>query len=300
MKKFFIVCCLHFFFIACQSKIEKEYFENGSIKKEFVLKNGKYEGKLKKYFDTGDLKEVHTYLDGNRIDSSLYFKEGGILNYIEYHQGDTTIFNYRKYYYPNNSIQSEGMYNKLGLPVGKWSYYDEDDGYLKEVKEIKNINGKPHLNQRWYFDKNGDTIFDNSTFLSLHFLADTIMLDEAVKVYAELKYPLFKDKSSSIMAIVPRDNSEDFNEDFSNGNIVKRDTTFNLNIEKEYRLEAGLPDRDYSREVIFGRYYKSPGLKKFRGIIVEYFKTDTITKDSLNFFEHKIYFEKDIYVKDTL
>lgn len=299
MKKFLIVCFL-FLAIGCQNKNKKEYFEDGSLKKEFELKHGKYDGKLKKYYNTGELKEVHTYLSGRRIDSSLYFKEGGTLDYIEYHRGDTTISNYRKYYYPNNSIKSEGIYSKLGLPIGKWKYYDEKGGYLKEVKEIKNINGEPHLNQSWTFDKNGDTIFHKSIYLSLYFLSDTIMLNEAVKVYAELEYPFFKDRASSILAIVPKDNSEDFMEDFSNVDHIKRDTTFNLNIEKEYRLEAGMPEGDYSREVIFGRYYNSPGIKKFRGVIVEYFKTDTITQDSLNFFEHKIYFEKDIYVKDTL
>lgn len=297
MKKIIIVCFL--VFTACENEVKKEYYKNGNIKKEFSLKNGKYDGVLKKYFDTGDLKELHIYSDGSIIDSSLYFNPGGILKYTEYHLVDSTTSKYRKYYYTDRSLKSEGAYNKFGSPTGKWNYYDQKDGYLKEIKEIININGQPHLNQSWAFDRSGDTLFDKSTFLSLHFLSDTIMLNEAVKVYAELEYPLFKDKKSSILAIVPKDRSEDFNEDFSNFHQIKTDTTFNLNIEKEYRKDAGMPEKDYSREMIFGRYYHSPGSKKFRGIIVEYYQTEALTTDSLNFFEYKYYFEKDIYVRDT-
>lgn len=296
MKNLFIFFCV-LLLVSCESKVQKEYFKNGSIKKEFVLKDGMYDGKLNEYYDSGDLKEVHIYSNGMKIDSSLYFEKDGKLNYVEYHHGDTTYSNYRKYYYPDNSIKSEGIYSKLGLPIGKWRYYNEENGYLEEVKEIQNVNGEPHLNQNWSFDKNGDTLFDRSTYLLLHFLKDTISIEEAVTVYAELKYPLFKNKESSIMAVVPNDNSEDFNEDFSNLEFIQPDTTYNLNIEEEYRLEAGMAEGDYKHDVIFGRYYNSPGPKKFRGIIVEYFKTDTLTKDSLNFFEHKIYFEKEIYVK---
>ena len=42
--------------------------------------------------------------------------------------------------------------------------------------------------------------------------------------------------------------------------------------------------------------------KKFRGIIVEYFYQDSITSDSirLNYFENKKYFEKDIFVIDSI
>ncbi len=115
--KIIIICC--FVFIACENEIKKEYYKNGNIKKEFSLKHGKYDGVLKKYFDTGDLKELHIYSDGSIIDSSLYFNPGGILKYTEYHLVDSTTSKYRKYYYTDRSLKSEGAYNKFGSPIAR-------------------------------------------------------------------------------------------------------------------------------------------------------------------------------------
>ncbi len=103
------------------------------------------------------------------------------------------------------------------------------------------------------------------------------------------------------MVLLPNDYEENFNRDFSNFEEIQLDTTFNLNLEEEMR-KALFINSDFGKTAIFGRYFSSAGKQKFRGVIVEYFYQDSISSDSLklNYFETKKYFEKEIYVLDSL
>lgn len=299
MKKVFLLFLLSIFTF-CTNGVKKEYYDNGNLMNEFTLVEGKFEGAYKHYYESGELRELHHYSNGEKADSSLYYKKDGSLVYSEYYSLiDSLEITYRKYFYDNGLLKSEGFYYNSEHPVGKWKNYNEEEGFLEEIKEIKNIDGKPHLNQKWVFNSKGDTLFEKSVYLDILFSKDTITLDEAIKGYAVLEQPLFKDKQSSIKVITPKDFSPDFKNDFSDVNEIARDTTFNFNLETEYRAEAGLPDGDYRNQAVFGRYYKSEGPKTFRGIVVEYYHLDTVNLDSINYFEHKFYFEKEVYVKSS-
>ncbi len=279
---------------ACNRPI-KEYYANGKIKRIYNIVNDKYEGMYQIFDTTGSLKETHIYEDGIKIDSSVYFNKNDKINYIDFYIKDSLTE--RRYYYKNGTLKEKGKLNENNLPVHKWEYYNKE-GILTQIKEIWDIKGKSHLNQDWVFNKSGDTIKNKGSYFSIKYENDTIDMDKPIQAVVNLKSPLFKNRKSEIMVIVPKDYSINFNDDFSNLENVQKDTIYNLNEETELKKELGL-EGNYKLTSFFGRYFNKPGLKKFRGIIVEYYYTDSITPDSLNYFEHKKYFEKDIYVKGS-
>lgn len=195
-----------------------------------------------------------------------------------------------------DDLVGEGTFLRKDFPIGLWSYYNSENRLL-EVKEFIDIKNNPYLNQNWTFDIKGDTISELSYYYEIHFEKDSVSLDDPVKAIVNLKEAFFKDQQSSIMVLIPRENSENFSADFSNVSDVLKDTIFNLNTEKEYR-EQGMLEGDYRRSAFFGRYFDTVGLKKIRGIIVE-FNSDKEFSDAINsdYKEHYYYFEKDIFVK---
>lgn len=197
-----------------------------------------------------------------------------------------------------DNLIGEGYFLKEDFPIGYWKYYDSEN-QLMEVKEFLNIDDTPYLNQNWTFDKNGDTIPELSYYYKIIFEKDTLSFDEPLKAIVNLKEEIFKDYSSSIMVVLPQKNSENFNIDFSNVEQVEKDTIFNLNIEKNYR-EQGSLEGDYRRSVFLGWYFDTIGLKKIRGIIVEY-NFDGKPLDTLKSKRNEhyyYYFEKEIFVKE--
>ena len=230
-------------------------------------------------------------------------------------------------YYVNGGIKSIGESLNNGNPIGEWHYFDSTGILTKKVQYLK-IQGKSFPNQEWDFDKNGDTIDNSGTYYDLKILKDTIQINEPVKAKLDLISDFFKNEKSEIFIVLPKDYSINFNSDFSNISEVELDTTYNLNKELEMRKDIGLsPNTDFGKSAVFGRYFTSTGPKKFRGIIVEHFRTDLTTFDSIapNFYkkyganlEHNYndsinpdsmkinnieilkYFELDIFVKDSI
>lgn len=287
---------LIFFFIilfSCEN-MEKEYYKNGNIKAKYHKQNGLLHGNYFQYDSLGILTSQHIYDLGKRKDSSIYYRNDNIW-YLNYYVNGK--IHSQKKYYPNGKIEEYGNLDNENIPIGKWKFYNKN-GYLEEVKEFKIINGKSYLNQHWFFDINGDTLKEKGTYYDLDFVSDTINLSEPIVGIVDLTNPGIKNKKTYVKVVVPKDYSPDFNDDFSNINIIDIDTTYNLNIEKDYREQAGL-EGNFVRSAIFGRYYDTPGLKTFRGIIIEY-AYDKSNGDTLGYLEHKKYFEKEVFVKDSI
>lgn len=196
-----------------------------------------------------------------------------------------------------DDLVGEGTFLRNDFPIGLWKYQDSENRLL-EVKQFIDIKNSPYLNQNWTFNIKGDTIPDLSYYYEMFFEKDTISLNDPVKALVNLKEAFFKDHSSSIMVLIPHKDSKNFNADFSNVSDVVKDTIFNLNTEKDYREQAELSG-DYRRSVFFGRYFDTAGLKKIRGIIVE-FNSDKELSSAMDedYQEHYYYFEKDIFVKE--
>ncbi len=224
------------------------------------------EENLKGYFENGKTKYKCSYKD------SLKFCEN---------------------YYKNGNLRSKGAFLKDTIPIGYWEYYNTS-GKLKEKKELLLIENKSFLNQNKFYE-DGKIVNEKSSYFEIELENDTINLNEPIKAKIDLISTYFKDNNSSIFVIVPKDYSENFNSMFSNVNRVDMDTTYNLNIEKEYREALGLTT-DFRKTAIFGRYFKKPGKKRLRGILVEYFKPDSIGNNK--FFEIKKYFDLPIFVKE--
>ena len=250
----------------------------------------------KEFYENGNLKAKH-YLDrAHKKDSSVfYYKDGTVESIMKFLNDKKQVENY----YNNGSIESIGSFQNDTIPVGNWKYF-YDNGELQEVKEFLKINGKPFLNQNWFLNVNGDTIKSQSNYFNLLLEKDTILINEPVKAKIDLIGPYFKDKNSSIMVILPKEYSDNFNSDFSNLNGVQLDTTFNLNLDMDMRKALNI-ESDFRKTSVFGRYFETPGIYNFRGILVEYYYTKNGIPDSLNnnYYEKKQYFDTQIYIKDT-
>lgn len=243
-----------------------------------------------------EMKTKH-FISNNHKDSSRFYSEkGSHISTIVYKENKKLI----KYFYEDGTIETKGTLSEDSIPIGKWQYYDKL-GDLTEIKEFLKIEKQPFLNQNWTLDSKGGINKKRSNYFEVIMEKDTILLSEPIKVKVDLIAPFFKENNSSIMVIVAKDYSIDFNDDFSNANEVIMDTTFNLNIEKDMRKALGL-ESDFRRTSIFGKYFNDIGLQKLRGIIVEYYYTENTVPDSLgnNYYEKVQYFELPVYVQDTV
>ena len=95
--------------IDCHDQViwEVEYYEDGAVKMEGGMKNGKREGEWKAYFQDGKVQSEGIFRNGLRT-------------------GKATV------YHPNGNLYMEGFY-KEGHHCGKWTYYDEQGYVVKNV-----------------------------------------------------------------------------------------------------------------------------------------------------------------------
>lgn len=86
---------------------EKLFYENGNLKLEGEIKDGKRTGIWKAYYEDGTLWSEGEFVNGER--------NGYGLNY-----------------YPNGKLRMEGDY-KNDKQAGKWKYYNEQGVLIEEV-----------------------------------------------------------------------------------------------------------------------------------------------------------------------
>ncbi|MEQ6123696.1 hypothetical protein AAON49_05800 [Pseudotenacibaculum sp. MALMAid0570] len=202
-------------------------------------------------------------------------------------------------YYRDGVIKSKGLFYKDSLKKGRWTYYDSK-GFVKSIEDYKIVKNNSILNQQWMFNQKGDTIYEKSKFYDLILNKDTLEVNELLKAVIYMPASLFKNRESEILVYLPIRDEENFNKDFSNEKNVRLDTFHNLSkdvVENQKLLEGFNP----KHVVIFGKYYLTPGKKVVRGIIVEYyFQNDESSEGGQMRKENKTYFEKEIFVKDSL
>ncbi|HLD88346.1 MAG TPA: hypothetical protein VI955_03410, partial [Candidatus Omnitrophota bacterium] len=64
----------------------KEFYENGSVKQEWVMENGKENGPSRSYYNTVELMTESTYRDGRLNGVVNLYKKDGDLAYIDTYQ----------------------------------------------------------------------------------------------------------------------------------------------------------------------------------------------------------------------
>jgi antitoxin component YwqK of YwqJK toxin-antitoxin module len=164
------------FFSSCQSQeIYQEFHENGKLKFEVPLLNGKKEGLGKTYFDDGELKIEAQYKNDmlNGEYRQLYY--GRTIKEVNYK--DDKLDGYATYYSPTKLKTKEGTYLN-GKMHGKWKIYTESGclrfeyTYIQDIKEgpykVFYCSGELETSAYWKdglpmdlmvsFNKEGDTV----------------------------------------------------------------------------------------------------------------------------------------------
>ena len=208
MKLKYILFFICLTIISCKNT-KKERFADGTIAKEYELKNGKLDGTYKEYFQNGKMKAVFLLKEGVLIDSSIFYnKEKSFIEKINYYLPNDSIRT--KFLNENGKVESTGLFFK-NQKYGKWKYF-RNDGNLEKVFEYKNIEGEQYTNQSWYFNTIGDTIKNLGSYYKIKSLPKSIKLNERLIMDFEYQ-PLLSEYSDAAIYI-----SSKINSDFSNLN----------------------------------------------------------------------------------
>lgn len=148
---------------------------------------------------------------------------------------------------------------------------------------------------------NKEKIDDDQEVLKIITSKDTIAINEPLRCLAHLKSPFFKDKDTEIMVFLDHDENKTLKKDLSNIYGLVMAVFTNLKLDTINQKWFAEDKYSYNTTVAFGRTFSSPGKKKIRGYILEYYDQDPrVLVDSI-VEEDKIkryYFEREIYVTD--
>ncbi len=260
MKKIIQILIL-LIFLSCENKNEyREYYPNGNLKLKVSLN--------KHQVKNGVYKE--------------YFEDGAIKEKGKYLNGNIVDTVYR--YYKNGKLQTKGLLID-NTKVGWWFNYNEKGNPIS-TKEYINLNGETYENQTIIHDSNGVVDKKLSSFFIVN-IPDTISLGKSrrnigfLSTYNSNITSYFNSKSSSIQKFIWVVIKNKYPE-----NKIKKDT---------------FSDGTFTPK--FGIYGSKSGKQKVEGIIIEEVLDEKIfNKDSSTLIirEHKKYFEKEVFVKDTV
>jgi len=229
-----------------------------------------------------------------------------------------TEFDSVYFYYDNGVLFKNGKKTKTGKKFGIWNLYDRN-GILREIREWFVIKGSEKANRAWFLNEKMDTIawrtqdsifkqkefindtinFRNTVWDQFIFNKDTISLSEPIRGIAFCNSKSIQnEETAKIKVVIALHDSINFNSDFSNEEQIKT-VTFNC-LSIDTKNQKYFTDSDLNYTAVFGLRFDSPGEKILRGYMQEYsygpFKDKTI--DSI--IGLKRYFEKRVYVKDTM
>jgi len=270
MKNYIIILFICFILFSCKKEKNKEFYKNGN------------------------LKAIH-YGSKEKIDSSIYYfeKNDNSIHYKKYYLNDTI---YKKIYHFNNVIQSKGYVDSLDNHIGKWYFYNST-GKLVLINEYLNISGEEYLNQSWKI-KEKDTLFEQSKFVEFLFNKDTIRLNEPLRAAGYLRTGLFG-SNSDFYILLSKGYESKYEKNFINEKLIKIDTFLSLKfdtINQVYFNKKFNPKKIVS----FGKWFKTTGDKVVRGIGVEHYREKLPESDSIINKVNKTYFEKKVYVLDSV
>lgn len=281
----------------------------------FLSSCGKNEKEEKTYYPSGNLESIKSYNNDSLVKTVILYDSILEIKYKEiYHKKgyDSIIF-----YYKNGILHKAGNMMNNGNYFGKWHSYTKE-GLLSETNEYMVIKGETKLNQIWFYNQKGDTmyygnknfnIYDQDEFredpnrlkesIAVHFYysPDTISLAEPFSAVAEDWHPLWKHRNSESYVVLGKEKFN-FNEDFSNEHKVKADTFYCL--EKDDLNRSSFPKSPPRYTVAFGRWFNTPGKKILRGYVEEKYTRIPTKEDDISMESRRTYFEKIIYVKDTI
>ncbi|MBL7857680.1 MAG: hypothetical protein JNM57_08320 [Cyclobacteriaceae bacterium] len=102
--------------------MKEEYFDDGTLRSTVSIKNGLYEGEMKKYFKSGRIESIEKWHEGKRNGECLYFYESGLPMYkLSYKEDllDGPSFRYNE----NGTVSRMGLFMS-GRNIGDHLIYD--------------------------------------------------------------------------------------------------------------------------------------------------------------------------------
>ena len=245
---------------------------------------------------------------------------------IEYYQNNPKVifkktvhltdFDSVYYFYDNGVLFKKGKQYKENQKFGNWELYDRDSD-LREIREWFTINGKSIVNRVWNLNKKGDTIawrkqdtiykqvefindtipIRNTIYDVVYFNKDTIKLNEPIRGYVEIFSSVIRDYPSHVRAFIATD-SVNYNYDFSNEKEVELAKFNDLSIDTIN--QKWFKGADFNKLAVIGLYFNSTGEKYIRGYYQQYSFGPFKRQEFDSIIGRKIYFEKKIFVKDSI
>lgn len=274
--RIYILFIVFIFTISCK-KEEKTFYPDGSIKTLAEVYNSKFHGSFKAYYENGKLEIEGNYENGLMNGICNYYTADGFIYTKILFKMDTA--KYKWGYYKSGKIKDEGFV-KDGERAGKWIYYEPMKDSIKEINEYFHIGEKKHLNQVWKINHIGDTI--GGQYFSLSHTEPLSLSNQLVNFH--LKHLAYLEGSKFYLCI-PTEKSKKFEFDFSNENEVVLDT-IKLDLKKD--------------PIPIELEYRTPGKKSFRGFIIEQWYSPEPEVSDFNSATRKIYFDKEIYIENTV
>lgn len=237
------------------------------------------------YYKNGRLKERHYYNDNNKKDSTFYYhntKENNeMVKAIHLNDSLVKIYNYDN----SSNLVVEGTLSN-DKEVGKWKFLRKESDSIVEYVMIDN---KTYQNQSWILSKSGDTLNTRGNYYKI--IADErLFRDEPVIVLNVMLVEPLWSYDSEMEVLIP-DNEIEINNNFSNLDKIKWDTI--PSFKNSGLLTDNYPENAPINHIAeFGYQFENKGLKKLRGIIIEY-----AYNQKGNRVERKLYFEKEIFIK---
>ncbi len=133
--------------------IRKEYYEDGTIRKEGIYDiTGKENGLFKYFNKKGEIEKTEIYYHGVLLSTGLTDEEGKRQGYWEeyYFEPEGQLKSKGKYkdgnkideweyFFTNNQLKQKGKYLKDEKPTGLWKWYYDDGSLLREENFRKGL-----------------------------------------------------------------------------------------------------------------------------------------------------------------
>lgn len=152
-------------FLSCSKSSNKEYYDDGRIKSEFVLDENNEIKILKTYYNTGIMKSIEYYTGDKLNGRCQYFNKKGKLDLIIHYILIDPDF------YEIESFEN---------------YYSYIDSFFLETNENK----QSQINAILHFNVNGEVDIQKSHYFDIVLEKDTIDYSDSLSVIIRFKYRL--------------------------------------------------------------------------------------------------------------
>lgn len=116
----------------------REYYDNGQISYEVPCRDydQRFEGEMRMYYPSGDLKAIRQFVEGKEQDTARYYHEGGELKRLD-PMVDGLLNGKSKIFRPNGTLAKESHY-ELGLKQGEERIYHPSGDQIRELYTYQN------------------------------------------------------------------------------------------------------------------------------------------------------------------